>query len=150
MAANPLYLRPCLGFYCLQLVLFSNLFWSDVWQDYVSWKQIDKDYHRNTDKQRRLVKFGTIARFSRWNWSYLKNGTWLLFNSLITKKPVVCVIWNEPFRALYGRINGSTYNLRGCLHGGRKILESGTTVHGVFMQKCRSVWCRNIEGSRRK
>ena len=68
----------------------------------------------------------------------------LLFNFLITKKPVVCVIWNEPFRAVYGRINGSTYNLRGCLDGGRKILEGGPTVHGVFMQECRSVWCRNI------
>ena len=30
LAANPLHLRPCLGFYCLQLLLFSNLFWSDV------------------------------------------------------------------------------------------------------------------------
>ena len=120
LAANPLHLRPCLGFYRLQLLLFSNVFWSDVWQDYVSWKQIDMDYLRNTDKQRRLVKFGTIAPFSRWK-SYLNNGTWLLFSFLITKKPVVCVIWNEPCRPAYVRINGSTYNLRGRLDGGRKI-----------------------------
>ena len=64
LAANPLHLKPCLGFYCLQLLLFSNLFWSDVWQDYVSWKQVDMDYLRNSDKQRRLMKFSTIARLS--------------------------------------------------------------------------------------
>ena len=28
----------------------------------------------------------------------------------------------------------------GCLHGGRKILEGGTTFHWVCMQKFRSVW----------
>ena len=66
LAANPLHLKPCLGFYCLQLLLFSNLFWSDVWQDYVSWKQVDMDCLRTTNKQRRLVKFSTtcIARLS--------------------------------------------------------------------------------------
>ena len=47
---------------CLQLVLFSNLFWSDIWQDDVSWKQIDMDYLGTpTNKQ---LKLGTIARLS--------------------------------------------------------------------------------------
>ena len=40
--------------------------------------------------------------------------------------------------------------LRGCLHGGRKILEGGTTLRWVYMQKFRYVWCPNIEGSRKK
>ena len=32
----------------------------------------------------------------------------------------------------------------------RKILEGGTTLHWVYMQKFRSVWCPNIEDSRGK
>ena len=39
-------------------MLFSNVFWSDVWQDDFSWKQIDMDYLGNTDKQTK----GTLAR----------------------------------------------------------------------------------------
>ena len=38
--------------------------------------------------------------------------------------------------------------LRSCLHEGRKILEGGTTLHWVYMQKFRSVLCPNIGGSR--
>ena len=56
----PLHFRPDWAFYCLQLVLFSNLFWSDVWQDDISWKQIDMDYLGNTDKQTKW----TLARSS--------------------------------------------------------------------------------------
>ena len=33
------------------------------------------------------------------------------------------------------RINGSRYNLRGCLHGGGKILEGGISVR--VLPKCR-------------
>ena len=38
--------------------------------------------------------------------------------------------------------------LRSCLHGGRKILEGGTTLRWVYMKKFRSVLCPNIDGSR--
>ena len=38
--------------------------------------------------------------------------------------------------------------LRSCLHEGRKMLEGGTTLHWVYMQKFRSVLCPNIGGSR--
>ena len=58
LLTDPLHLRPCFGFYCLQLVLFSNLFWSDVWQDYVSWKQIDMDYLSNIIGDELLPNFG--------------------------------------------------------------------------------------------
>ena len=75
---EPLAVTPCtLGAIelstCLQLVLFSNLFWSDIWQDDVSWKQIDMDYLGNTDKQTIEIRYDRTIKFSRWK-SHLKIG----------------------------------------------------------------------------
>ena len=48
-------------------------------------------------------------------------------------------------------VNSGCYfkrTLWGCLHGGRKILEGGTTFRWVYTQKLRSVWLpgRGLEG----
>ena len=81
LVANPLQFRPCFGFHCLQLVLLSNLFLSDVWQDDISWKQIDMDYLGNTDKQTIEIRHDRTIKFSCRK-SYLKNDI-CLFNFLI-------------------------------------------------------------------
>ena len=36
--------------------------------------------------------------------------------------------------------------VRGCLHGGRKILEGGTTFRSLYMQKFRPKWLPSGEG----
>ena len=63
---------------------------SDVWQDDVSWKQIDMDYLGNTDKQTSEIWHDRTIKFSRWK-SYLKNDIWL-FIFLEIKKSVVRII----------------------------------------------------------
>ena len=44
------------------------------------------------------------------------------------------------------------HKFRACFHGGREILEGGTTLYLVYMQKIacsRSVWCPSKEVSRK-
>ena len=82
LVANPLQFRPCFGFHCLQLVLLSNLFLSDVWQDEISWKQIDMDYPLgNTNKQTIEIRHDRTINFSHRKF-FLKNDI-CLFNFLI-------------------------------------------------------------------
>ena len=102
-AANPLQFRSCFGFHCLQLTFFLSLFLSDVWQDDVSWKQIDMDYLGNTDKQTIEIWNNRTITLSRRK-SYINNDIWL-FNFLIAKTFVMCAILNESSRAVYGSMD---------------------------------------------
>ena len=103
LAANPLQFSPCFGFHCSQLVFFPNLFLSDVWQDDFSWKQIDMDYLGNTDKQTIEIWNNRTIKFSHGK-SYIKKDI-CLFNFLIVKTFVICVILNESSKAVYGSMD---------------------------------------------
>ena len=58
-----------------------------MWQDDLSWKQIDMDYN---NKQTSEIWHDLTIKFSLRR-SYLKDDTWLS-NFLIIKKFVICVI----------------------------------------------------------
>ena len=93
----------CLFNFLIQLAFFLSLFLSDVWQDDVSWKQIDMDYLGNTDKQTIEIWNNRTIKLSRRK-SYINNDTWL-FNFLIAKTFVVFAILNESSRAVYGSMD---------------------------------------------
>lgn len=47
---------------CLQLFFLSNLFWSDAWQNYVSWKKNGDALPRKTDKQTSEICHGHTSK----------------------------------------------------------------------------------------
>ena len=100
---NPTSTIICLFNFLIQLAFFLSLFLSDVWQDDVSWKQIDMDYLGNTDKQTIEIWNNRTIKLSRRK-SYIDNGTWL-FNFLIAKTFVMRAILNESSRAVYGSMD---------------------------------------------
>ena len=106
LAANPLQFRPCFGSTVYSCCFFWTYFWATSGKMmFLGTKSTcrDMDYLGNTDKQTIEIWHDGTIKFSRRK-SYLKNDIWL-FNFLIIKKSVICVILNESCRAVYGSMD---------------------------------------------